>query len=104
MLCSVLYGGMGVGVWNSLKESPYNATKHIFDPVFWFSRVNVSEVAMHMEDLAQLPGKLRALPDQAVQRMQAALHQAQPLFRYRSARRTLSTVIHSDSLEMQRQG
>ena len=95
MLRSVLYGGMGVGVWNSLGESPYNAIRSIYDPVFWFTRVNVSEVAMHVEDLAQLPGKLSALPDQTVQRMQAALQQAQPLFRYRSAHLTLSTVaIH----------
>ncbi len=93
MRCSVLYGGMGVGLWNSLKESPYNASTHIYDPLFWFSRVNVSEVAMHIEDLAHLPGKLRALPDKAVQRMQAALHKAQPLFRYRSARLPISSAF-----------
>lgn len=75
---------MGVGVWQTLEESPYDHASSNYDPIFWFPAVNVSSVAIHVEGLSQLPKILNDLPDEEVQRMQSALANTHPLFSYRS--------------------
>ena len=81
--CRYLYGGHEIGDYTSLEDSPYERASGVYDPVFWFPALNVSEVAMTLENLEQLPEKLRGLPEEEVQRKQARLAEAQPLFRYR---------------------
>lgn len=82
-MCRFMLGGSGVGRWNSLEESPFANVSSVHEPVFWFPGVNISQVAVHIKDMAELPAKLRAIPAGDVQRMQAALAKAEPLFRYR---------------------
>ena len=81
--CRNLYGGMDIGRWTSLEASPHKAVINVYDPIFWFPAFNVSEVAIPVDDLAQLPEKLKELPEEDVRRRQARLAEAQPLFRYR---------------------
>ena len=81
--CRFLYGGRGVGRWSDLGESPFSNATSVFEPIFWFPEVNVSQVAIDVEDIAELPAKLRAIPAVDIQRMQSHLAQAQPSFRYR---------------------
>lgn len=83
VMCRNLYGGMEVGKWGSLEDSPHQAVSNVYDPSFWFPAVNVSEVAIPVDDLAQLPEELRRLPEADVRRRQSCLAEAQPLFRYR---------------------
>ena len=78
-----LYGGADVGKWRSLEASPHEAVPSVYDPAFWFPAANISEVVIPVEDLSELPRKLRGLPEADVRRRQARLAEAQPLFRYR---------------------
>ena len=82
-MCRHLYGGMDIGKWASLEASPHKAVVNVYDPSFWFPAINISEVAILVDDLAQLPEKLRALPEADVRHRQRRLAEAQPLFRYR---------------------
>ncbi len=81
--CRNLYGGADIGKWDTLEASPHEAVSNVYDPIFWFPAINVSEVAISVEDLGQVPEKLRGLPEEDVWRRQARLAEAQPLFRYR---------------------
>ena len=82
-MCRTLYGGKDIGIWASLEASPHEAVSNVYDPIFWFPAVDISEMAIPVDDLAQLPEKLRGLPEADVRHRQARLAEAQPLFRYR---------------------
>ena len=82
-ICRFLDGGAGVGKWSNLQESPFDNATSVFEPIFWFPEVNISQVAIDIDDMAELPAKLRAIPAADVRRMQSSLAEAQPFFRYR---------------------
>ena len=81
--CRFLYGGQGVGRWNSVQDSPFSNATSVFEPIFWFPEVNISQVAIDIKDIAELPARLRAIPAADIRRMQGSLAEAQPFFRYR---------------------
>ena len=72
-----------MGKWDSIEESPFSNASSVFDPIFWFPEVNISQVAIDIKDIANLPAKLRAIPAADIQSMQTHLAEAQPFFRYK---------------------
>ena len=81
-----------MGRWNNIEESPFNNATSVFEPMFWFPEVNISQVAIDIKDIAELPAKLRAIPAADIQRMQSSLAEAQPFFRYRCVHIAASIV------------
>ena len=75
-------------MWDKLEVTPFSNASSVFDPVFWFPNVNISQVALDAKDMAELPARLRAIPAAEVRRMQAHLAEAQPFFRYRWAQQS----------------
>ena len=72
-----------MGLFDSLEASPRNHADNVYDPATWFPAINISMSAITVEDLSELPERLRSLPIHKVQRMQAAVASAKSLFQYR---------------------